>query len=73
MLNALYRFVCNWPIQNNFILKHFADELGVNTETGILDEKQVSCLHGHPPPNVFAHWKNVYVVEQNNSILEVFL
>jgi hypothetical protein len=21
------------------------------------------------PPNVFAHWKNVQVVEQNNSIL----
>jgi hypothetical protein len=26
--------------------------------------QQEPCQHGHPPPNVFAHWKNVYVVEQ---------
>jgi hypothetical protein len=29
--------------------------------------------HGHPPPNVFAHWKYIYEVEQNNSILRGLL
>jgi hypothetical protein len=35
--------------------------------------KQEPCQHGHPLPNVFAHWKNIYVVEQNNSILRGLL
>jgi hypothetical protein len=39
----------------------------------LLLSQQEPCQHGHPPPNVFAHWKNVYVVEQNNSILRGLL
>jgi hypothetical protein len=35
--------------------------------------EQEPSQHGHPPPNVFAHWKNVYVAEQNNSILRGLL
>jgi hypothetical protein len=35
--------------------------------------QQEPCQHGHPPPNVFAHWKNVYVEEQNNLILRGLL
>jgi hypothetical protein len=31
--------------------------------------QQEPCQHSHPPPNIFAHWKNVYVVDRNNSIL----
>jgi hypothetical protein len=38
-----------------------------------IKEKQEPCQHGHPLPNGFAHWKNVYVVEQNNSILRGLL
>jgi hypothetical protein len=37
------------------------------------NERQEPCQHGHPPSNVFAHWKNVYVVQQNNSILRGIL
>jgi hypothetical protein len=35
--------------------------------------KKEPCQHGHSPPNGFAHWKNVYVVEQNNSTLRGLL
>jgi hypothetical protein len=35
--------------------------------------RQEPCQHGHPSPNVFTHWKNVYVVQQNNSILRGLL
>jgi hypothetical protein len=35
----------------------------------ILQVKKEPCQHSHPSPNVFVHWKNVYVVEQNNLIL----
>jgi hypothetical protein len=34
-----------------------------NIGTTQLDQfKQEPCQHGHPPPNVFAHLKNVYIV-----------
>jgi hypothetical protein len=33
------------------------------------DNKSHMLTWPSPPPNVFVHWGNVYVVEQNNSIL----
>jgi hypothetical protein len=48
--------------------------LDLFTSTTVMwQNKQEPCQHGHPPPNVFADWKNVYVVEQNNSILRGLL
>jgi hypothetical protein len=52
------------------LLRNYEAIRGQREQNQILQEP---CQHGHPPPNVFAHWMNVYVVEQNNSILRGLL